>query len=99
MAFKIPNAVEWLTRKKRMLFRLVFCTEPGRQVLQDLCAFCYVDQTTSDPDPYKAREKEGRRQVALYILEWINIDVTELGDQTYGNQPNLDTFAANGGQS
>jgi hypothetical protein len=64
-------------------YRLVFGTEPAKDVLADLRIFCNATKTTaptSKIDPYQMAIQEGRRQVFLHILTYIKVDIEDVYD-------------------
>lgn len=74
-------------------YRRAFQTPSGKEVLGDLARFCNVYRTThqhpsspefpmGDPripiDPLEAAKAEGRREVALRILEYSDLNIGDL---------------------
>jgi len=66
------------TEHKR-LFQEVFGSEAGKKVLHDILNRCHMTDPTiragDAQEQYLVRE--GKRQVALYILKQINYDIDE----------------------
>jgi hypothetical protein len=84
---------DWkIFKRKQELYRLVFRTLYGHQVLEDLASFCYLDSTTFNPDPNVTQRNEGRRQVILYLLSTLNMKVEEVGDLSNGHQRQSDGY-------
>ena len=57
-----------------MDYRFVFASEPGQRVLADILRRAGVMQSTYDAHPSNAAFAEGKRRVALEIIEMINAD-------------------------
>lgn len=62
------------TRQKANLYKLVFLTEEGKKVLDDLAAVCGVDYTSFDSDALKMAYNEGLRAVYLYIKFFLDYE-------------------------
>lgn len=56
--------------------------EDGAAVLADLCAYAMIDQNTFHPDPNISNFNQGKRDVALHILQMLNINVREFLTET-----------------
>ncbi len=47
----------------------------GEMVLADLRGFCFLDRTSIfDPDPLVMAHREGRRSVAMRLINYLNLD-------------------------
>lgn len=68
-----------MTAKKRhSIYKSLFETPEGMEVLLDLCKEGLVLKPTFDLNPYAAAFNEGRRAMALYILKYVNKDPNAL---------------------
>lgn len=68
-------------RRPRWLWRWLFLADDGRVhrggeiLLADLRSFCGLDRATIfDPDPLVMARREGRREVAVRIFNYLNLD-------------------------
>lgn len=59
-------------RKLHEKYRRVFSTPDGIEVKNDILNRCFAFATTFDANPIMAARNEGRRSVALEILEILN---------------------------
>lgn len=73
-------------KDKQVVYRQVFKTEPGAEVLADLRNFCFGTKTTVMQDEHNKVDKdalllhEGRRQVFLQIMNLLEVDFEEYYD-------------------
>lgn len=66
-------------RQRRTDYRMVFGTEAGQRVLADILRLCAISQTTFVPGaPDLSAFNEGRRRVALEVIELITADPNAL---------------------
>ena len=64
---------------KRRLYKTVFNTPEGKDLLKDLCMFCnYNRPTYVSGDPYASAYNEGMRRVFLRIQQFVNLDENDL---------------------
>jgi hypothetical protein len=65
-------------------YRLTFGNEGAHDVIADLRAFCFATATTGRGDGAtevsneQMREREGRRQVFLRIMQMMKVDIEEI---------------------
>lgn len=66
---------------RRWIFRWLFLADDGATVrrvgehaLADLRDFCFADQSTFDRDPLIMARRNGRREVWLRIIYFLNLD-------------------------
>lgn len=59
-------------------YKRLFSTPDGKAVLRDILTRCGYDQSSFDKDPYKTARNEGRREVALDILNLLNMDIQDI---------------------
>ena len=60
-------------------FQVIFRTPAGERVLEALSVFCRARETCLVPgDRDRTAALEGRREVFLYIMEWINLSPEEI---------------------
>ena len=65
--------------QRRRAYEVVFASELGRTVLEDLASFCRANETCIVPGDRDAMFiLEGRREVWLRIQQHINLSVEEL---------------------
>lgn len=68
----------------QLAYRQALGNEKGRDVLEDLRAFCFATMTTGSGDyedeisNERMREREGRRQVFMRIMTMLKIDVEDI---------------------
>lgn len=65
-------------KKRHSIYKDVFGSEVGRQVLLDLCKEGSVLRPTFDLNPNAAAFNEGRRAMILWILKYTNTDPAQL---------------------
>ncbi len=80
-----------IDRKKK--YKEIFSKDDAEYVLADLARFCFARESCFDTDPLKMAHKEGRREVFLRIMDFINKSDKEIyefmdkqinsGDTTY----------------
>jgi hypothetical protein len=64
-----------MTAKKRhSIYKDLFSSDIGKEVLLDLCREGTVLKPTFDLNPYASAFNEGRRAMALFILKHVNQD-------------------------
>lgn len=72
------QAIQIFTDRKRA-YQLVFGTEAGKAVLLDLGPFCRAKETCVVPgDRDRTAVLEGRREVFLFINDFLELSVEEL---------------------
>lgn len=54
--------------QRRINYKVVFNTEQGEKVLEDLKNFCFYDKPAYTGDANEGLYREGMRNVVLYIL-------------------------------
>jgi hypothetical protein len=59
----------------------VFAGEEGKRVLRDLMRHGNMLGSSFNPDPYKTAFNEGQRNLVLYILHILQIDLAELQER------------------
>lgn len=65
-------------RELALCYRRTFASRDGQEVLADILRRGQVMQTTFDPTPTVAAFNEGRRRIALEIVEMLNADPGQL---------------------
>jgi hypothetical protein len=65
-------------KKEAELFRNVFGSEEGKELLAILAKNFHVYKTVQTPDPYVSTYQEGQRSVVIKIMEIINTDLDAL---------------------
>jgi len=65
-------------KKEAELFRNVFGSEEGKELLAILAKNFHVYKTVQTPDPYISTYQEGQRSVVIKIMEIINTDLDAL---------------------
>jgi len=88
-AMLISRSVKWLfmavpdrfTGQRGRLWRWLFLSgadevhKAGEVVLADLRSFCFLDRASIfDADPHVMAYREGRRSVAMRIMNYLNLD-------------------------
>ena len=76
------RTINFLRTRKRS-YQVVFESEAGRIVLEDLAEFCRAEATCFDADPRLHAVAEGRREVWLRICAHLNRTPVEL-NQMFG---------------
>jgi hypothetical protein len=76
------KTIDYLRTRKRA-YQLVFASNAGQIVLEDLAQFCRAEQTCWDADPRLNAVLEGRREVWLRIVSHLNRNPLEL-NQMFG---------------
>lgn len=71
------NTVRFLVTRKRA-YQLVFQSQSGEVVLEDLAKFCGAEVSTFYDDPRKQAWAEGKREVWLRIAKHLNRSPMEL---------------------
>lgn len=62
-------------KKLASLYKQVFTTPAGKEVLKDLITFCRLYQPTfSSQDPHQTAFNEGMRRVGLRIINFVEKD-------------------------
>lgn len=64
--------------QRQQAYQTTFKNPVGEEVLKDLFAFCRMYDTTFMPDDRTHALLEGRREVALRILQHLNLSQEEL---------------------
>ena len=62
-------------KNKRQLYKDVFKSENGEDILTMLAKEYHVYKTTQTPDPYVSAYQEGQRSVVLKIMEMVQTDL------------------------
>jgi hypothetical protein len=65
-------------KKEAELFRNVFGSEEGKELLAILAKNFHVYKTVQTPDPYISTYQEGQRSVVIKIMEIIHTDLDAL---------------------
>ena len=65
-------------KKEAELFRNVFGSEEGKELLAILAKNFHVYKTVQTPDPYVSTYQEGQRSVVIKIMEIIHTDLDAL---------------------
>jgi len=72
---------------RRTLYRRVFETDLGKQVLKDLRKFCKVGQDIMVPgDPHATAYNVGRQRVYLRIESILRMDADTIDELSRGNK-------------
>lgn len=80
----IERVQRWWNARRAHHYRETFLGPDGtphvhaRKVLADLNRFCRVNSSTFDADPRTHALLEGRREVALRILAFLNVDSADI---------------------
>jgi len=77
------RTVDYLRTRKRA-YQLVFASQAGKLVLEDLAQFCRAEQSCFDADPRLHAVLEGRREVWLRIVAHLNRNPVELNSMFGG---------------
>jgi hypothetical protein len=72
------EALQQQRRALALAYRRTFATPDGQEVLADILRRGQVMQTTFDVDARVAAYNEGRRRMALEIIEMLNADPAQL---------------------
>jgi len=76
--------------KKGKLYKSVFKTANGKEVLKDLLRLCkYHDPTYVAGDPHSTAYYEGMRRVALYILNMMKLKDVDSVEQLINGETNV----------
>lgn len=59
-------------------YQVVFASDEGKTVLQDLMKRCFLKDTTFDSDALAMAYREGARGVVLHIFNQLKIDIGQL---------------------
>jgi len=59
-------------------YQVTFTSDVGKRVLWDLMKLCNVTASSFELDPNMTAFNEGKRSVALHILQKLNTDVKHL---------------------
>lgn len=61
--------------EKKELYRIVFDTPEGQEVLDDLCKFCHLTHPTfgNNVDINAMIFAEGEKNVAMYVLNMLHV--------------------------
>lgn len=71
---------------RRTMYRRVFDTDPGKQVLKDLRKFCKLGQDILVPgDPHATAYNLGRQRVYLRIESIMKMDADVIDELSRGN--------------
>jgi len=73
-----------LFKRKQLLYKSVFNSRDGQQVLSDLAVFCHADSSTFNENPYVTAERNGRRAVILHIMSTLKINLNDIGEPSNG---------------
>lgn len=76
---KAMNKILEKFSNNRRLYKQVFETPQGQDVLKDLAKFCHMQSPSYTPgDPHGTAYKEGMRRVFLRISNYLNMDEVEI---------------------
>ena len=64
--------------EKHGLYKRVFNSEHGQQVIKDIEKACYVKNTTFSNEALEMAYREGMRSVALHIRTLMELDTEEM---------------------
>jgi len=64
-------------KAKQELYRRVFSSKDGKEILADLNCFCYGTKSIESDNQIKMAVNEGRRQVLLDILAIMKVETLE----------------------
>jgi len=67
-----------ILKETQKAFRLTFGNETAKDVLAELRVFCNATTTTYNGDTNQMLIDEGRRQVFLYIMSMLKVDVEQV---------------------
>lgn len=70
-------------KHQQKVYKRVFGSEDGKEVLRDLTDFCYGLKTTANVEsvtycPYTAARREGRREVLLQVTAMLEVQFSNL---------------------
>lgn len=65
-------------KEKQNRYKRVFGSEDGKQVMEDLKAYCFVRNTTYNDHPHRMALNEGLRMAFLHIDNFINLDLEQI---------------------
>jgi len=65
-------------KKRQAAYRSVFTGAESDKVLLDLARFCRAVETSFDDNPYRMAFQEGRREVFLRIMTYIDYDLRDV---------------------
>lgn len=65
-------------KEKQNRYKRLFGSEDGKQVLEDLRAYCFVRNTTYSDHPHRMALNEGLRMAYLHIDNFINLDLEQI---------------------
>ena len=68
-------------KRRRALYKEVFNSEAGQEVLHDIMRLNYVFNTTQSSDPLEMSFNEGRRAVVLAIMHNLQKSPNELMEE------------------
>lgn len=76
------RVIGWIAGR-RAWYRRIFLSEgtlviSGEHVLADLRDYCFAEKSTFDPDPHIMARREGRRDVWLRIVRYLNLDEAQV---------------------
>lgn len=66
--------------KTTNLYKQIFLSPEGKEVLKDLAMHCNYDNTSFNKDPYRMAFEEGRRSVVLDILNRLAYTLEDILD-------------------
>lgn len=64
--------------QRKQDFNATFNSDHGKRVLAELLTFCHTFEPLMDNDPNKSLVREGRRDVATYILMGMKLTPADL---------------------
>ena len=82
--YKIGEEQKQKITDKQIVYQRLFDTADGQIVLADLQKRCFDKITTYDPDVKKMSLNEGRRSVYVYIVNFLNKDITSIIEELTG---------------
>jgi hypothetical protein len=77
---------QWMKlSRKAHVYKAVFDTPEGKIVLADLIEFCHLQRSavirsvvTGAVDPYSVMQAEGKRDVLMRIMKYVNLSYAEV---------------------
>lgn len=73
----MPDA-QTVLKDRKTVYTLTFGSPEGKEVLKDLAAFCRANESCFNPDSRVNTLLEGRREVWLRIMEYIQLSEEEI---------------------
>lgn len=84
----LDDAIAFFGLKKRHFQQTFNKHQPSDMiVLAELAKFCRAGKSTFHPDPRIAANLDGRREVFLYIANYLNLSVEQIVQLHAGNVP------------